>query len=66
MERDAVSANNQPRVVVTRRWPSAVEAVLEERFDVVLNTDDVPMSSLGAGGSACRQRRALSHGNGYA
>jgi lactate dehydrogenase-like 2-hydroxyacid dehydrogenase len=31
-------------VLVTRRWPAAVEAVLEERFDVVLNADDVPMS----------------------
>lgn len=34
-----------PRVVLTRRWPAAVEAVLAERFDVVVNTDDVPMTA---------------------
>ena len=35
----------QPRVLLTRRWPAAVEAVLAERFDVEFNTDDVPMTA---------------------
>ena len=35
----------QPRVLLTRRWPAAVEAVLAERFAVELNTDDVPMTA---------------------
>ncbi|MDT1064000.1 D-glycerate dehydrogenase [Paracoccus sp. CPCC 101403] len=33
----------KPRVLVTRRWPAAVEARLGEIFDVRLNTDDTPM-----------------------
>ncbi|MBB3611367.1 D-glycerate dehydrogenase [Rhizobium sp. BK602] len=33
----------RPRILVTRRWPSAVEAVLSERFDVVLNTSDAAL-----------------------
>ena len=32
------------RVVVTRRWPAAVEQVLHEEFDTVLNEHDEPMS----------------------
>lgn len=36
--------SSKPRILVTRRWPQAVERVLAERFDVVLNHDDVPMS----------------------
>ncbi len=40
-----VSAEQRPRVILTRRWPSAVEAVLAERFDTVLNTDDHPLST---------------------
>lgn len=35
----------RPRILVTRRWPSAVEAVLSERFDVTFNTGDLPMSA---------------------
>ena len=35
----------QPRVLLTRRWPAAVEAVLAERFDVEFNTDDIPMTA---------------------
>ena len=31
------------RILVTRRWPQAVEAVLAERFDAELNTSDSPM-----------------------
>ncbi|MBG6146667.1 glyoxylate reductase [Labrenzia sp. EL_142] len=34
----------RPTVLVTRRWPAAVEAVLSERYDTVLNTCDVPLS----------------------
>lgn len=30
----------KPRLIVTRRWPEEVEAVLSERFDAVLNTED--------------------------
>lgn len=33
----------KPRILVTRRWPAAVEAVLAERFEVTLNKDDVPL-----------------------
>ncbi|MEO1198495.1 MAG: D-glycerate dehydrogenase [Pseudomonadota bacterium] len=32
----------RPRVLVTRRWPAEVEAVLAERFDAVLNPSDRP------------------------
>lgn len=32
------------RVLVTRRWPAAVEARLSETFDTVLNTKDKPLS----------------------
>ncbi len=35
----------KPRILVTRRWPAAVEAVLAERFDVTLNGDDVPLDA---------------------
>ncbi|MCD2183249.1 2-hydroxyacid dehydrogenase [Rhizobium sp. GN54] len=31
------------RILVTRRWPQAVEAVLAERFDAEFNTSDRPM-----------------------
>ena len=34
----------KPRVMVTRRWPDRVEALLAERFDAVLNIDDVPLT----------------------
>jgi lactate dehydrogenase-like 2-hydroxyacid dehydrogenase len=40
----------KPRILVTRRWPASVEAVLAERFDLTLNKDDVPL-----GESALRQ-----------
>lgn len=33
---------SRPRVVLTRRWPAAVEDVLGERFDLVANADDHP------------------------
>ncbi len=32
------------RVFVTRRWPAEVERALGERFEVVLNTEDRPLS----------------------
>jgi lactate dehydrogenase-like 2-hydroxyacid dehydrogenase len=35
---------NRPRVVLTRRWPVAVEAVLAEEFDLVVNETDQPFS----------------------
>lgn len=33
----------KPRVLVTRRWPQAVERRMDEVFDLVLNTADRPM-----------------------
>ncbi|MGH6932757.1 MAG: 2-hydroxyacid dehydrogenase [Dongiaceae bacterium] len=35
---------SKPRVIVTRRWPDAVERKLTELFDVQLNKDDRPMT----------------------
>lgn len=37
--------SSKPRILVTRRWPQAVERALSERFDVLLNEKDVPMSA---------------------
>ena len=34
----------KPRVIVTRRWPAAVEQILEERFDTTFNQGDIPLS----------------------
>ncbi len=34
----------KPKVLVTRRWPAAVEARLTEDFDAVLNTSDTPLN----------------------
>jgi lactate dehydrogenase-like 2-hydroxyacid dehydrogenase len=34
----------RPKILLTRRWPHAVEAVLSERFDATFNIDDLPMS----------------------
>lgn len=34
----------KPSVLVTRRWPAAVEAQLAENYNTVLNARDVPMS----------------------
>lgn len=36
---------SKPRILVTRRWPSAVEAVLSERFDTTLNKDDAALDA---------------------
>lgn len=35
----------KPSVLVTRRWPEAVERRLSEQYDVTFNTDDVPLSA---------------------
>ncbi len=35
---------SKPKVIVTRRWPEAVETQLREHFDVQLNEDDRPLS----------------------
>ena len=36
---------SKPKVIVTRRWPEAVENRLKELYDVQLNEDDLPMSA---------------------
>ncbi|MDK4711485.1 D-glycerate dehydrogenase [Rhizobium sp. CNPSo 4039] len=36
---------SKPRILVTRRWPSAVEAVLSERFDTALNRNDAALDA---------------------
>jgi lactate dehydrogenase-like 2-hydroxyacid dehydrogenase len=33
------------RILVTRRWPEAVERALQDRFEVVLNASDTPLNS---------------------
>ncbi|QFY60976.1 D-glycerate dehydrogenase [Rhizobium grahamii] len=35
---------SRPTILLTRRWPAAVEAVLAERFDATFNVDDQPMT----------------------
>ena len=34
----------QPRILVTRKWPKAVERRMHGIFDVVFNTSDDPMT----------------------
>ena len=36
---------SKPKVIVTRRWPQAVEARLSELFDTTLNDSDTPMDA---------------------
>lgn len=36
---------SKPRILTTRRWPEAVERALADRFDLVLNHGDRPLSS---------------------
>lgn len=36
----------KPRVIVTRRWPAAVEHILAERFDTTFNQGDAPLSPI--------------------
>lgn len=35
----------KPKILLTRRWPEAVERHLTERYDVTLNTTDTPLTS---------------------
>ena len=35
----------RPKVLLTRRWPSAVEERLAESYDLTINQDDVPLSA---------------------
>lgn len=35
----------KPRVLVTRRWPAAVERQIAERFDATLNAEDKPLDA---------------------
>ncbi|MBK5568596.1 2-hydroxyacid dehydrogenase [Ensifer sp. 2YAB10] len=43
--------SSKPRILVTRRWPAAVEQVLAERFDATLNERDLPMTAAELGGA---------------
>ena len=40
---------SKPKVLVTRQWPQAVEAVLAECFDATFNRDDLPMDAAAIG-----------------
>ena len=44
----------RPKVIVTRRFPQAVETRMAELFDVELNLDDVPMSQEALAAAAAR------------
>lgn len=35
----------RPKLLITRRWPAAVEAVLGERYELTLDPDDRPLTS---------------------
>ena len=48
----------KPKVIVTRRWPQAVEQLLTEEFDAVLNLEDKPFSPA-ALGAALQEADAL-------
>ncbi|MDG2521554.1 D-glycerate dehydrogenase [Caulobacter segnis] len=37
----------RPKILLSRRWPQAVEAHLAARYDVTLNTDDRPLDEVG-------------------
>ncbi|MGX5850426.1 2-hydroxyacid dehydrogenase [Mesorhizobium sp. PL10] len=39
----------KPRLIVTRKWPAAVEAILAERFDTTFNVSDTPLSPAAIG-----------------
>ena len=36
---------SKPKVIVTRKWPGAVEEALRQEFDVTLNNSDKPMTA---------------------
>jgi glyoxylate reductase len=40
-----VKKMSKPTVLVSRKWPEAVETELKKNFDVSLNTSDVPMNN---------------------
>lgn len=44
MPRSEPAAARPPRILITRRWPAAVETRLRDAFDVVANPDDRPLS----------------------
>ena len=48
----------KPKVIVTRRWPQAVEQLLAEEFDAVLNLEDKPFSPADLG-AALQEADAL-------
>jgi len=35
---------SKPKLLITRRWPKAVEEAAMEHFDVTLNDKDIPLS----------------------
>ena len=35
---------SKPKLLITRRWPKAVEEAAIEHFDVTLNDKDIPLS----------------------
>ncbi|MDT3382275.1 D-glycerate dehydrogenase [Labrys neptuniae] len=35
----------KPRILVTRRWPEAVERILADRFDTTFNQNDTPLTA---------------------
>lgn len=55
MRREKVA---KPRILLTRRWPEAVEARLAERYEVTLNESDVPLDAA-ALAQAMREHDAL-------
>ena len=36
----------KPSVLVTRRWPEAVEAQLADNYNATFNTSDIPLATL--------------------
>jgi len=48
----------KPRILITRRWPEAVEARLRQRYDVTLNETDIPLT-VDALQAAMREHDAL-------
>ena len=35
---------SKPKLLITRRWPKAVEEAAEQDFDVTLNEKDIPLT----------------------
>ncbi|QGP80914.1 2-hydroxyacid dehydrogenase [Sphingobium sp. CAP-1] len=35
---------DKPRILVTRKWPERVEALIAERYDATFNIDDIPLT----------------------